>query len=225
MNRRFHIALYLIAISFSVVAQTSIKQELALFTSNHIDKTDVNITPIKINFDSIIHITEGVNIEISLKKETAYYHDGTKKFVRYYQDTIPFGTWTYYSPNGKVKHSINNFKKYHVINTYFTNNNIQKSRKYKNKQHKIDSPCLEEQYYPNGSMFGYGKLMPSNHINRIELSESGKWLYFHPNGELASKGKFTSGKKEGLWQFYDKTGTKNRVVRFKNGNIISQKEY
>ena len=74
-------------------------------------------------------------------------------------------------------------------------------------------------------MFGYGKMAAATVINQANLLENGKWQYFHPNGELESKGKFISGKKEGSWIFYDKRGIKRMAIRFKKGSIISQKEY
>jgi len=213
----------LLVYTISVIAQNSVFQELALFTTTTSTSQEITTTPTQVTFDSIINITEGVNIEIPLIKETSYYHNGSKRFVRYYQENTPFGTWSYFSPNGQLKHSINNFKKYYVVNTYFTNNNIQKTRKYKNKQKNVISPCKEEQYYPNGSMFGYGNMAPKKVINHTEMLEEGKWQFFHPNGLIESKGKFVSGKKDGLWIYYNKKGTKREVVRFKNGNIISQK--
>lgn len=223
MKRRSQITLLLLLITTSVIAQTSIYTDLKIFTST-VPKPN-NSQLLNVVFDSLISVSDGVNIEVSLKKETLFYANGEKQFVRYYQDDIPFGTWKYYSLNGNLKHSINNFKNYYVVNTYFTNHNIQKSRKYNNGQKEVLSSCKEEQYYPDGSMYGYGKMEPITIINQVNLLEDGKWKYFHPNGEIESKGKYTSGKKDGNWTYYDKKGVKRKAIHFENGEINSQKEY
>ena len=223
MKRRSFTFLVALMCSITSIAQSIDYKELSLFTTS--DKQNTLTQPTELTFDSIIYVSKGVNIAVSLKKETLLYQNGKKQFVRYYRGNNRFGTWSYYSVNGELKYSLHNFEDYYVINTYFTNNNIQNSRKYQNNQQNLLSNCQEEQYYPNGSMYGYGELTPLKIANNVNLIEDGKWRFYHPNGERESKGKYVEGKKDGVWIFYNKNGIKRKSIRFKDGNIVSQKQY
>lgn len=209
---------------------------LAYSQSNEIDDLQIFTTPFyKLEknsplkstsiIDSNIQISKGVFVAVQLTKEQEFWNNGNLKFTRYYNDTKPFGSWEYYEENGQLKYSLANFKNHFVINLHFENNNIRCVRKYPLQQKATATGCVEENYFPNGSMQAFGEKEPQIILNHWELVESGKWRYFHPNGKVESIGKFKAGKKSGKWLYYNAKGIKIRSANFKDGVLISQTEY
>ena len=212
--------------SLTLSAQTDMQyhDDLKKFTSQFTNN-DVN-QPLntRLIIDSIISISEGLNLEVTLIKEEATWPNGQKQFTRYYQNTTPFGTWKYFDPNGLLKYTLKNFETYFIVQLHFENNNIRSTRKYALDSDEDLVGCDEENYFPDGSLQAYGKKDPQVIINHWELLEHGKWSYFYPSGILESRGKFVHGKKDGKWNYFDKSGKKLRFVKFKNGILVSQKK-
>ncbi len=207
-------------------AQTDIQytDDLKTFTTRFTPEDILKSHNNRSFIDSIIHISEIVNIEVSLIKEVAFWPNGQRQFTRYYQNNTPYGTWKYFSQNGLLKYTLKNFESYFIVQLHFENNNIRSTRKYPLDTDKNIVGCKEENYFPDGSIQAYGKKEPEIVINHWELLEQGRWSFFYPSGILESKGKFTHGKKEGKWTFYNKSGHKLRIVKFKNGILVSQKK-
>lgn len=50
----------------------------------------------------------------------------------------------------------------------------------------------------------------------------GVWTYYYnTTGETRMSGKYTAGKRDGDWKFYSSRGTLNKIVTFKNGEVIN----
>jgi antitoxin component YwqK of YwqJK toxin-antitoxin module len=179
----------------------------------------------KILFDSIVPISNGVNVQVTLSKEVSKWSNGSVKFIRFYNNNSPYGTWKYFTQDGLLKYTLRNYSDNFTVQVHFTNNNIRCIRKYPLNTQKNQVGCDEEGYYPDGSMQSFGKKEPQIVINHWELLETGKWRYFYPNGNMESIGKFKSGKKDGKWTFYNEVGSKIRTVIFKKGALVSQKKY
>ena len=212
--------------SLLLSAQTDMQyhDDLKVFTSKFTNE-DVNHPFNTRSFiDSIIPISEGLNLEVTLIKEDALWPNGQKQFTRFYQNNTPFGTWKYFTQNGLLKYTIKNYESYFIVQLHFENNNIRSTRKYPLDSDKDIVGCEEENYFPDGSLQAYGEKVPHVIINHWELLEHGKWSYFYPSGILESKGKFVNGQKEGKWNYFDKSGRKLRFVKFKNGILVSQKK-
>lgn len=198
--------------------------ELRDFTTRIIspDNHPVFFTTEKI--DSIIQVSDGVNIKLNLIKEQASWENGNLKYIRYYQEDKPYGNWQYFTPSGRLQYSLSNYAKYFVVNLHYSNYNVRSTRKFNYPKNKIVSGCSEENYYPNGSMQSFGSKTPIQMVNHWELVEDHKWHYFHPSGKLESVGKFKHGMKQGKWTYFNNTGEKIREVKYKSGLVISQKE-
>jgi antitoxin component YwqK of YwqJK toxin-antitoxin module len=175
--------------------------------------------------DSNLQISNGVFIVAILTKEESFWENGLLKFYRYYNEGNPFGNWEYYNQNGLLMYSISFTEKHYLLKSHFVNHNISSIRKYAINSLSLETKCVEEDFYPDGSMEAFGKKEPITIINKIELVETGKWHYFHTNGKLESVGKYKKGLKEGHWTYYNTSGKKTRMVTFKKGNVMVQKEY
>lgn len=49
--------------------------------------------------------------------------------------------------------------------------------------------------------------------------ESGKWIFFHPNGEKNAEGKYEAGKKVGVWNYFHDDGAPNSTENLDTGEI------
>jgi hypothetical protein len=217
---------YFLFLSLLVSAQTDSQyhDDLKIFTTQFTNNDIINPYNTRIFIDSVISISEGLNLEITLIKEESSWPNGQIQFTRFYQNNIPYGTWKYHTQNGLLKYTLKNFETYFIIQLHFENNNIRSARKYPLNSDKDVVGCVEELYFPDGSLQAFGKKDPQIIINHWELLENGKWSYFYPSGVLESKGKFINGKKEGRWSYFDQSGNKLRYVKFKSGILVSQKK-
>ena len=225
MKILLHIAILIFTFAPRLYSQNREYDELAILTSPFESKDLQKPTNSRVTIDSIVQISEGINIEVALFKEESHWDNGNLKFTRFYQNNAPYGTWEYYTSTGFLKYTLTNYADYFTIQLHYENNNIRCIRKYNFETRTEITNCEEENYFPDGSMQGYGNKTSKLIINHWELVESGKWRYFFSNGTLESIGKFNNGDKEGKWNYYNKFGKKIRSVVFHNGLLISQKEY
>ncbi|MFH0975086.1 MAG: hypothetical protein V1874_04800 [Spirochaetota bacterium] len=61
-------------------------------------------------------------------------------------------------------------------------------------------------------------------VYKNDLAE-GLWQWWWPNGQLQGKGNFVADKEESLWEAWDDNGVKLGETIYKNGVIISEKNF
>jgi len=212
--------------SLNLLGQTHniVYDDLATFTKRFTQE-DLSSPNHKQTFvDSIVQVSNGIHVEISLITEQAFWNNGQLKFCRYYQNNTPFGIWKYYEEDGTLKYTLQHYTDFFTIQLHFKNNNIQSVRKYSTDVKNNVVGCYEENYYPDGSMKSFGKKEPKNGLNKWKLQKVGKWKFFFPNGKIESSGSFKNDLKKGKWLFFGPSGLLKRIVHFKEGVPVKQKE-
>lgn len=175
--------------------------------------------------DSTIEVSSGVQLRLTLRKETTIWDNGQLRCVRFYNRNTPFGEWKYYEKNGALKFSVLNLEDAYILRWHFDNNNYRSVREYTYAKKGETYECIEENYFPDGRVQSHGARMISHGNPYADFVECGKWTYYFPNGKKESQGKYVDGIKNGKWTFYNAQGDKIRTVIFKNGSIISQKVF
>jgi len=178
----------------------------------------------QIFIDSLVQVSKGVTVEMTLRKETAKWPNGVIQYIRYYNGLKPFGNWTYFSSSNDTLFTLMNYKNHILLKSFKEANNITRIRKFSSIENLESTTCEEQLVFPNGHILATGYREPIQVIDHTELLETGKWKYFFVNGKLESKGKFKDGKKDGKWVYYNQYGDKIRIVNFNAGELVSQKE-
>jgi antitoxin component YwqK of YwqJK toxin-antitoxin module len=167
-----------------------------------------------------------------------YYEDGTMLAKGNYVNTEMDGDIYFYNENGVLFNVINYTlgvlkSKYE----YFESGQIKSINNYENdllngefKEYYESGKIKYHYYYKDNKHHGEGKTYYENGNlqakgNLIEGKNDGLWQYFYENGTLKSMGNLIEGKQDGLWKYhYDNASLAAEIV-YKNGEIVSQKEY
>jgi antitoxin component YwqK of YwqJK toxin-antitoxin module len=53
----------------------------------------------------------------------------------------------------------------------------------------------------------------------------GPCIDFWPHGKAACEGQYQNGKEDGIWHFYNKDGTIQAIILFKEGKVVNDSQY
>ena len=159
-------------------------------------------------------LKEKISYKEGLKdvKFTGYYQNGSKKYVKRYEDDIPAGKWQYYTMAGKT-----NAEEIYV-------DGKRDDEWYRLEQNgdvyyqfwDMDSLISEyaDLHYPNGQLI--------EKISYKEGLKDGKFTGYYESGETKHKKKYTEDKPDGKWQFFTTGGDKNEEQIYAEGKKVEE---
>ena len=148
-------------------------------------------------------------------KATLYYKNKSTKSTGKYLNKKKNSLWVYYNRYGK-KTSEENY-----LNGHLNGDCI----------YYYDNGLVAERYtYLNGVKEGEGQIFyQSGFLNmqcnyaKGQLDGDSKFYYDDKKNQLESKGNYIMGLKDSTWVFYDELGDIFRVIKYKKGNVILEK--
>ncbi|WP_262733413.1 toxin-antitoxin system YwqK family antitoxin [Gaetbulibacter sp. NE] len=143
-----------------------------------------------------------------------YYEDGTKRM----SGTLLKGKKDGYIFNYNEKGIITDMENYSldVLNSRDTYYESGKLKKVNNFENDLLNGEFKE-FYESGKL--------KYHLYYKDNKHHGEGKTYYENGNLESKGNLIEGKQDGLWKYYYDNASLASEVVFKNGEIVSQKEY
>ncbi len=127
-----------------------------------------------------------------------FYPNGRLKYIKTYQDSIPFGTHIYYDENGNITKA-QTFNEFGILSG----------------EGRIDTLSKKQGewtfYYDDGSVFSKGQF--------IDSLKTGTWVYFYENGKLRQKGNFKDNYPEGKWFWYYDNDSLLRETNYTYGEL------
>lgn len=135
----------------------------------------------------------------NLRVETDFYPNGKIKFMKTYNDSIPFGSHIFYDQAG-------NITKAEIYNEYGL----------KTAEGKLDT--LSEKQGTWTLFFDDGQIQAvGEYKNNLK---TGEWEYFYENGALRQKGAYKDNFSDGKWLWYYDNGNILREENYILGEIV-----
>ena len=80
-------------------------------------------------------------------------------------------------------------------------------------------------YYTNDRVEGIVSYDKNGKILHKSMFEngSGDWKIYWSNGKVLEEGKYTSGRKDGVWKKYREDGNLDSILKYENGRLLSEK--
>jgi antitoxin component YwqK of YwqJK toxin-antitoxin module len=189
-------------------------------------------------FPAIAQSSQNLNAKDELGRKQGFWRSfdemGHLKYEGSFKDDIPFDTFKYYYPDGKLKavsfisdegeHS--QTKLYHRNGKVMAEGNYLKKKKDGKWQYfsEYDGALLSEENYKNELKEGWWrKYYPNKQLAEelkfVNNKEEGSWVQYYTDGVLKLKGNYSHGEKEGDFVMYHS----NRKVEAKGNYSHSLK--
>lgn len=164
---------------------------------------------------------------------------GVKKYEGQFKDDVPFGKFTYFYENGKVKVVSDIFDQGNssFTVTYYENRKKMAEGWYSNREKdslwsyfNIRGELVSEEFYRDRTKNGEWKLFYKNGqvseiINYSNDLEHGPWLQFYKDGKTKLESHFNNGVLEGGSRFYYKDGILKVAGKYRDGLKTGKWEY
>ena len=160
---------------------------------------------------------------------TEYYPNGNKHVQGYYDGTNPAGDFTLWYENGNKcweGFDVNSDGSLYMSTSWYENGQMQETG---DRYDLVWSTGLWTEWYENGNKKSEGCYLGKNKkysdpmVNRDEFTggynnpRTGKWSYWHSNGQLACTGIHHS---DSVWIFWDEEGKKVHECEYRELELL-----
>jgi len=162
-----------------------------------------------------------------------FYESGSVKSEITYEHGVIDGYLKEYSKEGKITKSerylngelvvvstdtVTNEAKAEIKTQYYDSGKIKDSGSFTEKNIPIG---IHREYNEDGTIKNsvtYDELgiKLSDGIENEEGIKTGKWIYYYPNGQVASTGEYKNNKKSGVWKYFYENGNKQQAGIYVN---------
>ena len=154
-----------------------------------------------------------------------YYHEnGQLRSKGNYKNGEAEGLWKYYHENGNLenKTKYQNGKLEGVLEYYDRSGRLTKKELYRNGELVKTKNNFAKKTYPEKKVFRSNGIWYRTSDNR---AATGMVIDYWENGNLESKVKYQNGRREGIAEYYDRSGRLTRKEIYKNDALVKSKEY
>jgi len=147
------ILLYILLLIFPVLGysqpETTPASDLELFTTPLTKNQTQDSYHTEMFFDSIIKVSNGINIQTTLRKQTSQWPNGSIQYIRYYHGLIPYGNWVYFTQENDTLYTLQNHQNYVLLKSFMEPNDITRIRKFSSIENVESATCAEQLVFPN----------------------------------------------------------------------------
>ncbi len=169
---------------------------------------------------------------VSPEIKKSYYEDGSIMEESTVLNGLKNGPYKYYYENGQIW-AEGEFRKEKMNGKwlhYYEEGNIQSIIKYKNgKLKNIDAWDQNSiQVVKNGTGTAIWKYPDNTNRSQVSYKNSkahGQWIMWHENGKKFSEYNYKNGRFDGECKTWNMDGSLKRLEVYKEGKLISKKEY